>query len=68
VFQIIPALAILGIVGLYSLYLMYRGLPMLMKAPEDKALPYTALTVLAMIVLFVIIGAVTAPIVMMTRL
>lgn len=68
VFQLIPALAFLGLVGLYSLYLMYRGLPMLMKVPEDKALGYTALTVLAMIVLFIIIGAVTTPIVMMSRL
>lgn len=68
VFQLIPALAWLGIVGLYSIYLMYRGLPLLMKVPEDKALGYTALTVLAMIVLFLIIGAVTAPIVLMSRL
>jgi hypothetical protein len=59
VFQILPALAILGLLGLYSLYLLYLGLPRLMKAPEDKAMSYTVVTVVAAIVLFLIVGAVT---------
>ena len=59
IFQIIPALMILGILGLYSLYLLYLGLPRLMKAPEDKAIGYTVVTVIVAIVLFVIVGAVT---------
>src|SRR3546814_12416596 len=33
-----------------------------MKAPEEKALAYTAVTIVAAIVLAVIIGAVTAPV------
>lgn len=65
VFGILPMLAPLGIVGLYSLYLLYLGLPRLMKAPEDKALPYTAVVILAAIVLAIVVGAVIAPLRMM---
>ncbi len=65
VFGILPALGPLAIVGLYSLYLLYLGLPRLMKAPEAKALPYTAVVILAAIVLAIVIGAVMTPIRMM---
>ena len=51
-------LGILGIVGLYSLYLLYTGLPSLMKAPEDKALPYTVVVIIAVIVVWVVIAIV----------
>ncbi len=46
VFVILPALSILSILGLYSLYLYYVGLPKLMKAPGDKALVYTIVSIL----------------------
>ncbi|RSY26150.1 Yip1 family protein [Sphingomonas koreensis] len=59
VFQIIPALGILGLLGLYSLYLLYLGLPRLMKAPADKAMGYTIVTVVVAIVLFFVVGVVT---------
>lgn len=63
VFGLIPALAILALVGLYSLYLLYVGLPVLMKAPQDKAIGYTVVTVLCAIVVQVIatfvVGALT---------
>lgn len=60
IFGLIPALGILGIIGgLYSLYLIYLGLPVLMKAPEDKAVGYTAVVVVAVIVAFFVIGIVT---------
>jgi len=58
VFGIFPMLGILGILGLYSFYLMYRGLPKLMKAPEDKAVGYTAVVVIISIVMALIVGAV----------
>ncbi len=58
VFNLIPMLAILGIVGLYSLYLLYKGLPKLMKVADDKALGYTAVVVVLMIVVYVVIGAI----------
>jgi hypothetical protein len=58
IFGLIPMLAILGVLGLYSLYLLYLGLPILMKAPREKAMAYTAVVILAAIVLWMIIGAV----------
>ncbi len=56
IFGLIPALAILSILGLYSLYLLYLGLPILMKAPEDKAVGYTAVVIISAIVLYLIMG------------
>jgi hypothetical protein len=56
IFMLIPALSLLSILGLYSLYLLYLGLPILMKAPKEKALAYTAVVVIAGIVLFMLIG------------
>ena len=58
VFAIIPGLSILGILGLYSLYLLYLGLPVLMKAPEEKAMGYTGVVIIAAIVLFLVVGLV----------
>jgi hypothetical protein len=59
VFTIFPPLAILGVLmGFYSLYLLYLGLPVLMKAPESKALGYTAVVVVVAIVLSIVIGTV----------
>jgi Yip1-like protein len=60
IFSIIPVLSILGIVGLYSLYLLYLGLPRLMKAPEDKAIPYTVVVIIVVIVLFIVVFALSA--------
>jgi Yip1-like protein len=59
VFGLIPALSILGILGLYSFYLLYLGLPTLMKAPQEKALGYTAVVIVAAIVVFAVISIVS---------
>ena len=56
-----PALAPLGILGLYSLYLLYTGLPRLMRTPQDKALPYTAVVIAIAIVLGIVVGVVMIP-------
>lgn len=61
IFSLVPALSVLGILGLYSLYLLYLGLPRLMKAPEDKALVYTIVTIIAAVILFIIAGALARP-------
>jgi len=58
IFALVPGLRMLGILGLYGLYLLYLGLPVLMKAPAERAAGYTALVVVAAIVLFVVIGVV----------
>lgn len=62
IFALVPSLAMLSILGLYSLYLLYLGLPRLMKAPEDKALSYTVVTIVAAIVLAVAASALMTPI------
>ena len=61
IFNLIPALSILALLGLYSLYLLYLGLPRLMKTPEDKGMSYTAVTIVAAIVLYFVIGLLTVP-------
>lgn len=61
VFGLIPALGVIALLGgLYSLFLLYKGLPKLMKAPEDKALPYTAVVIVVAIVVAVVIGIVSS--------
>ena len=57
IFYLLPTLAILAVIGaLYSLYLLYAGLGPLMKAPEDKLVPYTVVVILVAIVLTVVIS------------
>ena len=58
VFGLIPTLSVLGILGLYSLYLLYLGMPVLMKAPAEKAMGYATVVIIAAIVLFLVIGLV----------
>lgn len=59
VFMLLPSLAIISVLfALYSLYLLFLGLPRLMKSPEDKAVGYTVVVVLCVIVLGVVVGAV----------
>jgi hypothetical protein len=61
VFGLLPMMSPLSIIGLYSVYLLYLGLPRLMKAPADKALPYTAVVIVAGIVLAIVVGMVVTP-------
>lgn len=64
IFLIVPALSVLSLIGaLYSLYLLYLGLPIVMKAPPDKALGYTAVVVIVAIVLYIVIGYVVRSVV-----
>lgn len=60
VFQLIPVLGwLLSLVaGLYSLYLFYLGLPVLMKTPSDKVIPYMVVAAVVAIVLYLVIGAI----------
>jgi hypothetical protein len=62
VLSIIPALGALSIIGgLYGIYLLYLGVPVLMKTPADKVIPYLLVSLVVVfvvnIVLFFIIGA-----------
>ena len=59
VFQLIPMLSPLALLtALYSIFLMFLGLPVLMKCPEDKAIGYTAVAVIASIVVMFVISLV----------
>jgi hypothetical protein len=61
IFYLLPFLAVLGLIGgLYTLYLLYLGLPVLMKAPADKAVVYTVAIIVAAIVIYIVIGALTS--------
>ncbi len=61
IFSLIPSIALLGLLAaLYSCYLLFLGLPVLMKAPEDKAVGYTVVVIIVAIVLYFVIGAVVA--------
>ncbi|HEU4959906.1 MAG TPA: Yip1 family protein [Sphingomonas sp.] len=59
IFGLVPSIAFLGLLGLYSLYLLYLGLPLLMKAPADKAMSYTIVTIVVAVVLFIVAGMLT---------
>ena len=59
--QILPVLGLFVLLGaLYSLYLLYLGLPRLMKCPQEKAIGYTIVVVLCVIVVSVIAGTIPA--------
>jgi Yip1-like protein len=61
VFSIIPSLSIIGtLLSLYSLYLLFLGLPILMKTPEDKTIPYIVVVIIAALVLGVVIATLAA--------
>jgi Yip1 domain len=62
IFNLLPGLGFLTVLGFYSLYLLYLGLPKLMKVPEDKAVPYTLVSIVAAAILFLIVGAASSAI------
>ena len=54
--QALWALALIA--ACYGLYLLYLGLPVLMKAPKDKAVGYTVVVVLCVIALTIVLGVI----------
>lgn len=57
--NLFPSIALLVLLAaLYSCFLLFLGLPVLMKAPEDKAPIYAAVVIVAAIVLYFVIGAI----------
>lgn len=61
VFSLLPLLSLLGLLAaLYSIYLIYTGLPVLMKNPPEKSLAYTAVVMIAGIVLGLFAGVVSS--------
>ncbi len=69
VLNIVPMLGMLGIfASFYSVYVLYLGLPVLMKAPKDKAVAYTVVSVLCAIVLSIVMGVIVSSVVGLTAL
>ncbi|MEW4468858.1 Yip1 family protein [Parasphingorhabdus sp. JC815] len=66
IFQLIPGLGMLAILGLYGLYLLYLGIPVMMKAPEDKATIYTVVIVVVGAVAGMIFSMLLAPLMLMS--
>jgi hypothetical protein len=59
VLNLIPALAVLIIfAAIYAVYLYYLGVPVLMKTPAEKVIPYMIVSVLVIIVVWFVIGAI----------
>lgn len=65
IFNLIPGFGILTILGLYSIYLLYVGLPILMKVPEDKSAVYTIVIVVCGVVAGFILSAIMAPLMLL---
>ena len=58
VLHLVPSLGVLGLIAsAYGLYIMYLGLPVLMRSPKEKAIPYTAVVVVCAILVFFVLGA-----------
>jgi len=59
VFSLVPALALISaLFGFYSLYLLYLGIPVLMKAPQEKSLTYTIVAIVAAVAIYLVVGLV----------
>jgi hypothetical protein len=60
VLRIVPLLSLfVFFAALYSIYVLYLGIPRLMKSPQDKALPYTAVVVVIAIIMGFIVAAIS---------
>ena len=55
VFTAIPVLSILSVLGLYTFYLLYTGLPILMKVPEERSLGYLLAVIVCAVIVWVVI-------------
>ena len=58
--------------SLYGIYLLYLGLPVMMKCPQEKVVPYLVVTVVVLILLswvlgVLLAGAIFAPMMLMGR-
>jgi hypothetical protein len=65
ILYVFPALGIIVMIAnLYGLYLLYLGLPVQMKTPQDKVVTYLVVAIIVLIVLYMIIGAILAAVIL----
>ena len=61
IFHLIPALGMISLlVAFYGLYVMYVGMPVLMKNPKEKTIPYMLVVAVCGIVAAVVLGTVSS--------
>lgn len=61
IFGLFPALGWLGILaGLYGIYLFFLGATPMMKVPEDKAVGFTAVVIIATFVIMIVLSTIAA--------
>lgn len=63
IFRLVPGFGFLSLIGLYSLYLFYAGTSPLMRVPPEKSVGYTAVTLLAALILYLAIAMLATPLV-----
>jgi hypothetical protein len=56
IFLLVPGLRFLCVLGVYGLYVLRLGLPVMMKAPEDRAWRYAATIFIIAFVIRIVIG------------
>jgi hypothetical protein len=61
IFLLVPGLSFLVVLGLHGVYLLWVGLPILMRAPAEKALPYAAAVTGCALIVMVGVGWIEAP-------
>jgi hypothetical protein len=67
-FVILPFGTLLGLLaGLYAVYVLYLGLPIVMRAPKERALGYTVAVILTGIVVGVVLGGLSLTVGGLTR-
>ena len=58
--MLLPMLGVIALLAaLYGIYLLYLGLPVVMKAPSEKAVGYTAVVVVGAVVIMIMIAAIS---------
>ena len=63
--SILPSISWIGaLFGLYGFYLLFVGLPVMKKTPEQQRMPYIIVTIVVMLVVYFVIGAILAAILM----
>jgi hypothetical protein len=61
IFLLVPGLSFLIILGLHGVYLLWVGLPILMRVPTEKVLPYTVVVAGCAIIVAVGLALIEAP-------
>src|SRR3977135_357630 len=61
IFWLVPGLSFLVILGLHGVYLLWAGLPILLRVPDAKALPYAAVVAGCALIVTVGLGRLAGP-------